>query len=60
MNSSADQDHKPVSAVPHTTKPIPQYRFVDLAAGEREVWIEYAGQVYRLRLTRNEKLILNK
>lgn len=32
----------------------------ELFAGRREVGIRHAGQVYRLRITRNGKLILNK
>jgi hemin uptake protein HemP len=35
-------------------------RFVDLAGGRNEVQIEHRGQVYRLRVTRHGKLILNK
>jgi hemin uptake protein HemP len=31
-----------------------------LLAGARELVIEHAGQEYRLRLTRNDKLILTK
>jgi len=31
-----------------------------LLAGSREIVIEHAGQEYRLRLTRNDKLILTK
>jgi len=31
-----------------------------LMAGENELVIEHAGQEYRLRLTRNDKLILTK
>ena len=31
-----------------------------LMAGESELVIEHAGQEYRLRLTRNDKLILTK
>ena len=31
-----------------------------LLAGSREVVIEHAGKEYRLRLTRNDKLILTK
>lgn len=34
--------------------------FTDIAQGHNEVLIEYEGQVYRLRCTRNGKLILNK
>ena len=32
----------------------------ELLKGTREVLIEHAGEVYRLRLTRNGKLILQK
>ena len=32
----------------------------DLLRDEREVWIEHAGVRYRLRLTRRNKLILQK
>ena len=31
-----------------------------LLAGGRELLIDHAGQAYRLRLTRNDKLILTK
>lgn len=34
--------------------------FEALAEGQTEVLIEFHGQVYRLRSTRNKKLILNK
>ncbi len=34
--------------------------FQALAGGAKEVLVEHAGQVYRLRLTKNGKLILNK
>ncbi|MEM7278223.1 MAG: hemin uptake protein HemP [Pseudomonadota bacterium] len=32
----------------------------DLFAGQREIVIQYQGVSYRLRITRNEKLILCK
>lgn len=32
----------------------------DLFRGDREVWIEHAGVRYRLRITRRNKLILQK
>ena len=35
-------------------------RSVDLLQGEREVCIDHEGEIYRLRLTRNQKLILQK
>ncbi|MFO1020942.1 MAG: hemin uptake protein HemP [Planctomycetales bacterium] len=35
-------------------------RSTDLLHGEREVLIEHGSEIYRLRLTRNGKLILQK
>lgn len=43
---------------PRTNVPIPSARL--FPAGEREVLIVHAGEHYRLRLTRNGKLILTK
>jgi hemin uptake protein HemP len=40
--------------------PIAQVAFADLSSGRREVYIEHAGQVYRLSLTAQNKLILTK
>jgi hemin uptake protein HemP len=34
--------------------------FETLAQGAKEVLIQHRGEIYRLRLTRNGKLILNK
>lgn len=34
--------------------------FQELAGGRREVLIEFNGQIYTLRATRNGRLILNK
>ncbi|HEX4871464.1 MAG TPA: hemin uptake protein HemP [Nevskiaceae bacterium] len=38
----------------------PRLRSEELFRGSSELIIEHAGQEYRLRLTRNDKLILNK
>jgi hemin uptake protein HemP len=38
----------------------PRFDFEQLAQGSHEVLIEFRGQTYRLRLTRHDKLILNK
>ena len=32
----------------------------DIMGTQREVWIEHGGQLYRLRITSNDKLILTK
>lgn len=47
----------PAAAAAHTQRQIDSRR---LLAGARELVIEHAGQHYRLRLTRNDKLILTK
>jgi len=39
---------------------LPVIAFDSISAGQKEVVIEYRGQQYRLRATRNGKLILNK
>ena len=44
---------------PQTT-PGPAFDSRDLMRGTREVLIRHGGQVYRLRHTRNDKLILVK
>ena len=35
-------------------------RAEELFHGEQEIWIEHAGDRYRLRITRRNKLILQK
>jgi len=40
--------------------PVTVFRSADLFAGQQEVLIEHAGGVYRLRITRSGKLILQK
>ena len=39
---------------------LPRLRSEDLFRTSHELIIEHQGQEYRLRLTRNDKLILNK
>ncbi len=61
-------DHEPQP--PSNETPIPadgpreasprEYDSSELLQGEKEVLIRHAGEVYRLRLTRNDKLILQK
>jgi hemin uptake protein HemP len=48
--------------VPHAS-PSPPPRVVhaeELFLGAKEIWIEHAGRRYRLRVTRRNKLILQK
>jgi len=44
----------------HQTESLRPLKFEDLAQGQLEIAIEFNGQLYRLRATRNGKLILNK
>ncbi len=60
--------HRPLppgSPAAHRTTPAshdasPRIAFDDVACGSQQVQIEYRGQIYYLRTTRNGKLILNK
>ena len=42
------------------TESLPTYESIGLLKGGREILIRHQGEIYRLRLTRNDKLILNK
>ncbi len=53
----------PPEAMPKADKPAEQPRVIDagdLFQGAREVWLEIDGTRYRLRITRRNKLILQK
>lgn len=59
-SGSGDQNHpmpESVQGFPELPKII---KFDSLARCGDEVWIEHNGQIYRLRKTRQEKLILTK
>lgn len=43
-----------------TVTELRRIRSAELLQGEREVLIEHGSEIYRLRLTRNGKLILQK
>lgn len=48
---------------PNPKRPAEKPRVIDAAVifqGTREVWLELAGVRYRLRITRRNKLILQK
>lgn len=48
------------SAFRRPRTPAPRLRSEDLFRDTHELVIEHHGEEYRLRLTRNDKLILNK
>ena len=63
--SSMNDDHKPLPqpAAPAIGESEDSPRTVstqELFAGLREICIEHEGEVYRLRITRRNKLILQK
>jgi hemin uptake protein HemP len=45
---------------PPTPPPAPALEAQQLFAGQREILITHAGALYRLRITRRNKLILQK
>lgn len=60
MNSESADSTDP-SYGDSTSRESPKaIRFAELAAGRNEVTIEFEGQLYRLRATRNGRLLLNK
>lgn len=61
MNTPKHSTPQDQPGQPHNPGTPPQtIAFESIAQGQTEVLIEYQGQVYRLRCTRNNKLILNK
>lgn len=54
---SPDEIPKPQST---TDAPPHEYDSAELMHGAKEVLIRHAGELYRLRLTKNDKLILQK
>jgi hemin uptake protein HemP len=49
---------KPGETAPE--RPVKVVRVEDLFGDDREIWIDHAGERYRLRITRRNKLILQK
>jgi hemin uptake protein HemP len=54
-------EHQEKPAPPPQTQPaLPVIAAEQLFKGEREIFIDHAGERYRLRITRRGKLILQK
>ncbi|MEM7433433.1 MAG: hemin uptake protein HemP [Pseudomonadota bacterium] len=51
------EDHASQRVTAKGTPPVPARK---LFGSRREIHIEFRGEIYRLRITRNEKLILTK
>jgi hemin uptake protein HemP len=65
MNSHVrfNHDYRPHNAAPRVdaaTHPVKTLSSVSLFQGTREIAIEHGESVYRLKITRQGKLILNK
>lgn len=61
MTDETEQHGKvPPPLAPKPAGPPRTISSKELLGTAREVYIEHAGEVYRLRLTRNGKLILHK
>lgn len=53
-------ERRPVQNDARRTAPVRSVLSEDLFRGAHEVHIEHAGAIYRLKITRQGKLILNK
>ena len=60
MNLSKNDTNKSDQVIYGSAEELQVVSFEDLAQGAKEVVIEYENQHYRLRVTKNGKLILNK
>ena len=59
MQSNLEKD-EPVSRYSNTEQQIPMIDSSQLFGKSNEIMIRHEGAVYRLRITRNGKLIMNK
>jgi len=61
MKAEGPEENQPSTEATPPAQKLPKIvRFDDLARCGEEVWIENNGQIYRLRRTRQGKLILTK
>ncbi|WP_342119694.1 hemin uptake protein HemP [Pseudoduganella sp. OTU4001] len=51
-------DAAPAPAAPQASQPVRRFTTAGLMQDQREVEIEHAGRIYRLRITQLNKLIL--
>ena len=57
--ASGSEDESAPSPPPGATRPA-IFRTEDLFGSAQEIWIEHAGEMYRLRITSRGKLLLTK
>jgi len=60
MNNIRENDTRTTGKTPARTQTVPVLNTEELFKGSREVILIHRYQEYRLRITRNEKLILTK
>jgi hemin uptake protein HemP len=59
MAGDAEQAKAPIEDhIDESSSKVRTIRSAELLQGDREVCIDHEGEIYRLRLTRNQKLIL--
>lgn len=58
--SENERSSKEASEATEAKASPPLLRAEDLFQGQPEIWIEHHGERYRLRITRRNKLILQK
>jgi hemin uptake protein HemP len=58
-NDKQDKAHAEASQTP-PPEDLPEYDTATLFAGRREIIIHHAGAAYRMKITKQGKLILNK
>jgi hemin uptake protein HemP len=60
LEAEMDHNPKPSNESEHSDSSPKEYESSQLLHGAKEILIRHAGEVYRLRLTKNDKLILQK
>ena len=61
MTEEAEKAESPIEDhLVESSSNVRTIRSAELLQGAREVYIDHEGEIYRLRLTRNQKLILQK
>jgi len=60
MQDTYQNDTRKAAPESGKSAPIPTLQAASLFQGRRELWIVHEGERYRLRLTRRNKLILQK
>lgn len=60
LEAEMDHNPRPSNDSDQSDSTLKEYESSELLHGAKEILIRHAGEVYRLRLTKNDKLILQK